>query len=432
MRKSFFYMGVSTLARLLSGAFLMIFVARELGPNEYGDFVFLLSISMAMSMVIEFGHSNYVMRELGRKIIPIDDLLTSIFSAKLILMMVFLIISLMLIYFGVVKYEQREVYFALSLAAIFVTAADFLNVCFRGVDKFRIESINVVIASIFHIALIVIAVKFYGSMVMVAIAFLFSRVLYLAISIAGFLNVFSGQFNFKLFKTPNKFSSNIKIYFPYAADSSLVTLRSYSDIFLISFFLGTNALGLYQAGMNVVRAIENLGPVAANVFLPKLAGLLEKPIAFLKIEKKMVLALSGIGLFCFLVFFFAPFDYLLFVFGQDYYDIFYLFPYFGIYLFVRFSAMAYGVLLTVHGYQSSRAIAGIFSIAFVLLGIVVFVDQFGLEAVVISNIVASLILLGWFAFKINDGHMHFRDQIGLIVSSVVLVSVFYLILWEKV
>lgn len=432
MLRNLSYMAGATLSRLFSGAVLMVFIARVLGPEDFGRFVLILSLAMAMALLVEFGHSSFVMRELGRHRQIAKQLLVSTLRAKGVLILAYAAFSTLAWSLGLVESGSELGYVCLCLAAVVVTLGDFLNACFRGLQRFEIETRNVVLASVIHVLLVVPVVWYIKDWTSIAVAFLVSRGIYLILSMASFRSVFRGVGSALL--EGNALSDairQIRSSLMYAADASLVTVRSYADVFLISTFLGAGPLGLYQAGMNLVRAIENVGPIIANVFLPKLSGLLTKPREFDLYERQLLLLLLGCGLACFGVLSLLPERFLTVIFGERYAPAFGLFPFFGLYLLARFVAMALGVLLTARGYQAGRALAGLVSLGVLTVCAWGLMPLLGVTAVAVANVLSALMLVVWFALRLHSGSLGSRDVVSTVVVLGTVALMAYL-LFEKI
>lgn len=432
MMRSIVYMAGATLSRLVSGAVLMVFIARCLGPQEFGHFVLSLSVAMVMALVVEFGHSTFVMRELGRKQEPAERLLAHALLAKGFLALIFAAVAALVWAFGPFSADAAMGFVCLCLMALLVTLGDFLNVCFRGVQRFEMETRNVVLGSVIHLLLVAPVAWHYKAWVEIAVAFMVSRTVYLLVSVISFRLVFRGV-GAALREAGGVGAAmrQIRRTLVYAADASLVTVRSYADVFLISTFLGAGPLGLYQAGMNVVRAVENLGPIIANVFLPKLSGLLDQPKEFARQERQLLLLLLACGLASFGVLLLTPDSLLKVIFGESFSPVFSLFPMFGLYLLARFVAMALGVLLTARGFQSGRALAGLVSLVVLSAFSWALMPVWGVMAVAAANVVAALLLVAWFALRLRSGALSFRDGLSISVLAGTLILMTYFVFGEK-
>lgn len=430
MLRNLTYMAGATLARLFSGAVLMVFIARALGPEDFGRFVLILSLAMVMALLVEFGHSSFVMRELGRHQKFAKEFLVSTLRAKGVLVLAYAAFATLIWSLGLVPPDSEQAYVCLCLTAVVGTLGDFLNACFRGLQRFELETRNVVLASVMHVLLVAPVVWYTKDWTDIAVAFLVSRGIYLILSIASFRSVFKGVGSALLGgdALPDAMRQ-IRLSLMYAADASLVTVRSYVDVFLISTFLGAGPLGLYQAGMNLVRAIENVGPIIANVFLPKLSSLLTKPREFDRYERQLLLLLLGCGLACFGVLSLVPERFLTLIFGERYAPAFGLFPFFGLYLLARFVAMALGVLLTARGYQAGRALAGLVSLGVLALCAWGLMPQLGVTAVAVANVLSALVLVAWFALRLRSGSLGSKDLVSTFVVLGTVALIAYLPFW---
>jgi len=346
-------------------------------------------------------------------------------ATKTVLLLFYIVICMVLFLVGFFQIEQLALFSLMAIAAVFMSLGDFYNVPFRAIQKFHKESLNVICASVIHFSIVTPAVLIYRTGIAVAWSFVISRLLYLLISLYAYKKEFGSiGWSRTLFFNRRIIQSNIKESFSYAADNGLVNVRSYMDVVVINWSLGNVAVGLYQAGMNIVKAIENLAPIFANVYLPKLSQLKENIKECNHHYLHLVSMMFGGGLVLFLMFLLANKDVIIFVLGDKYAGTTYLFPLFGIFLFARFMTISQGVVATAFGLQRYRMYAGVISLILLIVASVTLIKVYGISGAVMANIIVTIFLLVYFAVLL---HMK-KVRLSAGVFSMLLFALFMVIL----
>lgn len=398
MLKNLLHMGISTFARLLSGAVLFVTMAKFLGPMEYGTLVYNFSIAMMLTLAIEFGHSTFLVKAISENNADSIGIMENAFSAKIYLTGIYLILCFFVFAAGVVKWGNIGLFACLALAAILLSFGDFFNIAFRGMQLFHKESRNVVAASLIHFSFVFPAVFYFKTAASVAIAFIFSRIIYLAISVLSY------KYWFGVFCWPSRENMRFSVFlkngaasFAFAADNTLVSIRSYVDILCINWMLGPAQLGIYQVGMNIVKAVENLAPVVANVYLPRLVAVKGDAPQMKRQYRNLFTLMLMAGFALFLVSFCVTASMVGATVGKAYMAMYPLIPLFGIFIFSRFITISQGVLATVFNLQKYRTYAGAATLVVLSLSSVIFIHYFGLMGAVVANIISTLFLLLFFS-----------------------------------
>jgi O-antigen/teichoic acid export membrane protein len=102
------------LGKLASLAFFVV-VARELGEEEFGDFVFGMALSTVLMLVAGLGMQELIAREVAKDRRRADDLLWNVIAIKALMM-----VGLLLVIAGVVATQGRSLE---SAAAILIVSA---------------------------------------------------------------------------------------------------------------------------------------------------------------------------------------------------------------------------------------------------------------------------------------------------------------------
>jgi Membrane protein involved in the export of O-antigen and teichoic acid len=398
MLKNIFFMALSMGARLISGAVLLFILARVLGPKEYGVMVYNFSVSLMLLLIVEYGYTTYIIKCGGDDKASVPRLMAEAFATKFYLMAVYIFVCLILFWIGFLKIEDALLFSLLALSSILMSYGDFINIGFRGIQAFHKESWNVIGASVIHFCIVIPVLLMYKNSLAVALGFVISRGLFLALSLASYRRCFgAGLFQKKLLFSRTIILGNLKSGFTYAADNGLVNVRSYLDIVLINWMLGPTLVGLYQAGMNIVKAIENLAPIFANVYLPRLSSLQHDMAVCGRNYLHLVSLMFVAGLSIFLIFLMVNEHIVTLLLGYKYAEISSLFPLLGIFLFCRFITVAQGVMATAFGLQRYRMYAGALSLLLLAVSSVSFIHWFQLAGAIMANIAVTIFLLLFFS-----------------------------------
>jgi O-antigen/teichoic acid export membrane protein len=398
MLKNIIFMALSTGARLVSGAVLLFILARILGPQEYGVMVYNFSVSLMLLLIVEYGYATYIIKCGGDDKANVPRLMAEAFATKFYLMVVYVLSCLLLFWIGFLKLEDALLFSLLAFSSILMSYGDFINVGFRGIQAFHKESWNVIGASLIHFCLVIPILIIYKSAIAVAVGFVLSRGIFLALSVVSYRRCFGpGLFQRQMLFSRKIILGNLKSGFTYAADNGLVNVRSYLDIFLINWMLGPTSVGLYQAGMNIVKAIENLAPIFANVYLPRLSGLQHDMKACSRNYLHLVSLMFVAGLSVFFIFLLVDERLITLLLGHKYAGISSLFPLLGIFLFCRFITVSQGVMATAFGLQRYRMYAGVLSLLLLAVCSVSFIHEFQLAGAVMANIAVTIFLLIFFS-----------------------------------
>src|SRR3989339_637369 len=91
----------------------MIFLARSLGPKEFGFFSYAFSFGSLLAILTDLGTNNYLIKAVHEKPGQDDFYLNSIYGLKIVLSVIAVVVLLIFAFFSV-PVEKVEVIFLLS------------------------------------------------------------------------------------------------------------------------------------------------------------------------------------------------------------------------------------------------------------------------------------------------------------------------------
>lgn len=368
MIRHFFWMGLSTFARLASGVLTFVLIARMLGPQDFGRYMFWFSATYLTSLVANYGLGNLLLREIGAKPALLHVLIARALSARLLLSVTLLVIA------GVAApwLDAPYVMLLLLVANLGETLSETFFVAYRAVGAYSREAAVATATAVSQLVVVLAIASIHASPVFIAAGYCSVRLTQLMVArsdlirMHGAVEIASVRDGIALIRQAKS----------YALDFGLGNLFGHIDSVILRAYVGVEGVGLYQAGMRVLQGCAQLAPILGNVLLPKAAQASEGSGAQ-RIAEKVQLAFVGSGALMGVVLTYcAPWLSDLF-FGHEFSGLKGLLPLFGMLLFLRFFAASWGLVLTAHGYQQYRAISTFLHFTLALILGVVWIPRYG-------------------------------------------------------
>jgi O-antigen/teichoic acid export membrane protein len=386
-------MSITTVSRIAVGLLTFSVVARFLGPEAFGVLMFWMSVATLLSLMVNYGMTPYILKEIGTSPQSTENLLNESLTAKLLLAACLLII--VAVTSVAVADSHRGVLLYLLVAAISDSFVEFFGAGFRARSKFAIETRIATATAFSHAAIVAGVVAIYPTPLAAALAYACSRILVLSITA-----ILISRYVSPLRLAPiGQALQRLRHSAAYAIDFGFQSLFGQIDSVVLNHFIGTAAVGLYQAGMRVFQGGVSAAQVLANVFLPRAASYSADTDAFARECVRVQAAFVAVGTAFGLTL--AIFSDVIVgvLFGSAYAELGRYFPLFGMLFFVRFAAAAWGVVLTAAGEQKYRTYATIFHWAIVAVMVPFLVPESGIAGWLISLIVANIVLACLYALR---------------------------------
>ncbi|MEO8038339.1 MAG: oligosaccharide flippase family protein [Betaproteobacteria bacterium] len=354
LKRNVALMALSTASRLGAGLFTFSILARVLGPESFGVLMLGLSVAVLLSLIPNYGLTPFILREIGANPKSAEAVMNEGFTAKLILTAALFVVAIIAVLSF--RLDAGTVFFLLLVGAVADSFTEFMNAAFRARDSFATETRISTVTALLHATIVCSAVVLYPSVQTAAVAYAVSRLCVLAITRTALARAVSPLRLVSFRRAVSRLRSTIT----YAVDFGVNSLFGQIDSVVLNYFVGPIAVGLHQAGMRVFLGLAQLAPILANVFLPRAAGRSRNEALFAQECRRLQLTFlvfgttSGLALSIFA----KPLVFLLF--GNGYLALVDLMPLFGLLLFTRFLAAAWGLVLTATGNQMFRMWASVF------------------------------------------------------------------------
>ncbi|MCL2589549.1 MAG: oligosaccharide flippase family protein [Betaproteobacteria bacterium] len=347
MFRNIFWMGLSSAVRLCTGLILFVLIARHLGPEEFGHYMFWYGSTFLCALLANYGLSNMLLKEIAQHPENIADVLSESLSLRFTLSAVILLCAMV----SSVMVDRPELLLALLLAHLIENISDTFYVTYRAAGYYARESQLAASVAIVQLAFVVVAVLTNQNAAVIAISHLAGKVAQLALILPLSRRVF-GVFSLQPVYTSFRLAIRTKSY---AIDYFLGSLFGNIDSVILRAYAGIDAVGIYQSGMRIFQGGNQFAPILSNVFLPEIA----KQTVYEKKNSRITFTLQVsfliYGLFFGLALAYFSDRIVNFAFGENYKQLISLFPFFGLLFFIRLFAAAWGVILTATGHQRYRA-----------------------------------------------------------------------------
>lgn len=345
-------MGTSTVMRLGFGMLTFVIIARMLGPTAFGELMLWLSVAILLSLVSNFGHTPYLLKEIGAQPERASTLIAEILIARGVLSLVVFAATAIVVgfWFGL----PSLLLMVLLLAAVQADGlSEVFNVGFRATNNFGAETRLATLFAGFHCAVMVCALWFFGpSPLIAAIAFCTSR--WIALSVLSYVQ--RDYLRATAVVSIRDALAKLRATVSYGTDFALQSLFGQVDSVVLNAFLGPIAVGVFQAGMRLFTGGAQAAVVLANVFLPRAAAAAKSDPQRFRSESIVVQwAFVSVGLLFGLCLASGSNLIVDVLYGEEYAELQNVLPWLGLLFFVRFFAASWGVVLTSAGAQSYRA-----------------------------------------------------------------------------
>ncbi|MEW6614396.1 MAG: flippase [Thermodesulfobacteriota bacterium] len=283
---------------------MMIWIARFLGAQGFGQISYGLSFVWVFIFLSDFGFSELFIRDVVSKKNLFEKYINNIVTLKIFVSLVFYSIIILLGWrfsFGIEKFWIISI---LGLSVILDSFVYFFRSLFRVKETMGYEAILMVIEGVLKIGMVFLAIKskfdLHGA-ILIAIALLIVSIVNFLINFVIFI------FNYK--KSSFTFSSDLWRYllansFPFALGYILALINFRVDVIMLSVMEGDVAAGWYNADYKLLEQFFIIPITLSYVFLPVFSKLSKSYDNLQKIFKRAVTTLfifgfGGVGL-CYL------------------------------------------------------------------------------------------------------------------------------------
>ena len=184
MRSNFLFSFASTFSRLLSGFFLIFFLARLLSVEDFGIFTYCLVFANILVLIVEYGYNLKLSKDTAKDIENISEITFKAVKIKVFLIIPLLAVSVVVWSVDFIEIETLQILLLLTISAVFNSFGNHFLIPYRSVNRFNIETIYVFINNLFILSFVILVSYLYNNLLLVAITFMSIKFIFM---IATFL-----------------------------------------------------------------------------------------------------------------------------------------------------------------------------------------------------------------------------------------------------
>lgn len=413
--------GIVTGSRVASVAVTMLWIARALGPTGFGTFTYSLTLATVLAVVPDYGFSLQFVARAAATPGRTRRLLRSAAWAKCYLVG---IAALCGVVWALVQ-EPRAAILRMAgvlfLSAIALSFGQLVSFAFRGADRFELDAITSATQNIALVCTVLLVYFLGGGAMAIAWAYLTVRVLYLALTLL-LLRKLPPDTDHEPVPSPSRM---LREGFSYGVHTTVAVLYVSLDSIVLAAYRGETVVGYYQAGIRLVFASALLPEVFTSGLFPSLSraialGRNDEATRLGSTMHRYLLLAGAAGASILLV---VPGAVRHLLYGASYAALDALLPWFGLVIFMRYAAAAYGAAITAAGAQRSRTLATVGAALLNAVANFTLIPRFGVVGALTASIATHLVLLITYAVlarhALHDWLLEQRTVVGLSVLMVI-------------
>lgn len=360
---NFIFVFFSHAARIFPNVAVVFLIARYLGVSEFGVFSFYYVIVSLLSLLLEFGFSIKLVKDIAgygdnaakkNQIISYNLLLKHLISSSIFLVST---ITMLICVVGFnVDLSRFFLFEFLLLGFICFGYQNFIVYIYQGSSQFKRMSFYSGIGNFLFFIIVSIFIFMTGNLVKVGFGFFLGRLLGFAVVWGlGKVKLYS-MYDFRrgfLRKLKPIFLDNMGYFFITFFATAYIQL----DAFFVKYFLGYEQVGLYQAGMRLALGFLMFADVMNAMYLPNLSRLISKG-RNIELRNKIInynvyALIFAVSIYLFLSIFDRHIVHILY--GVKYNVLVKYFSLFSLLVVIRFLGGPFATIITVCGNNIVRA-----------------------------------------------------------------------------
>ena len=357
MQRNIGFASLSLIFRGGANVALVVILARLLPIEQFGLFMFALATATILGLVVDYGFSALLLRDLAAETQAVSSRVGAATGAKLLLAAGGLLLCATLQFWPKIGDAELNTILILFLAQTAGSFGNLLLVPYKCRDRFDVEAAWTGIEAVGLVGLCGSAALLRGTASAAAIAFVGARLVFLLGTI------FSYRRRFAIVVEGSAVWKELRIALPFGVHLFVGTAYLNIDTVLLREFVSLDQIGLYQSAIRLVVVLSMFFGVVNSVLIPRLAAdLIRDPRAFVETARKSLYIVTAIGALAGLPMMVFPRHVLSLLYGASYATATAVVTIMGAVVIVRFFGAVYGIVLTVSGRQTVRAVAALLTL----------------------------------------------------------------------
>lgn len=265
--KNTFWLMVSQGTSRVLKFFLLVFAARELGPTNYGAFIYIFALVGLYFALGDLGLGAFLIREYHTKNRS-ELLLSTLFYLRVIILTIFTIAGYFF-YFTLQDPALQAIYFIVLAVYVGIELKTFFVTLGRANNRVELDSMVSVVETVVTCVMGYIALKYWHSLPLFSAAYLAAAIIALILQVKLTYRLLLPLSAFNLAYTRQIFLTSL----PFVYTSLIGITTSQIDIVSLKYFIGIEAVGLFSVGSRVVQLGMMLPSLLLTTLFPVFASL---------------------------------------------------------------------------------------------------------------------------------------------------------------
>ncbi len=411
------FMVLAMVMRLGANLVLFALMAHAWGAETFGVFMFPFAIATVLVKLLDYGFGLQTVRDLVLSPGAARAIMDRTTGAKVALGFVTLLLAMIIATLLPREHPYGVLLMVLVADAAFTSFAQFLVLPFRARGDFAAETR---LSALGNAALLVVVLPLLwagAGVVGVAVGMSAARALYLALVAMAYVAAL-GPLPWAAPWSRDSLAV-LRPGLPYGVHIFVGTMYMQVDTMLLQFFLGSQAVGLHQAGMRLVMGAVVVADAINNVYLPAMTGASASRQELTRLGTQITRYLLLLGCVAFAVLGGGAGWIVRLVFGPDFGALAELLPLFGVLILLRYGGISYGLLLTVTGGQGRR-MAAVCGVLLVNTGLnVLLIPAHGVAGAVAASVLSHVLLYSvYIVYAWSETRSLLLDRRGVALVSI--------------
>lgn len=391
---------IDKILRLSIGIILSVFMARVLGPQEFGKYSYIIAIAFFLGPIANVGFGGLIIKHLTYETISKEKILGTSFVLQLILSLLSILgLSVYYVFFD----NKIEVLYAVILSTSFLfQTSNIIKYYFESIVKAKyfiiVENGAFVLTSVFRLC----ALYFYNTFNI----FIFILLLEPIFIFFGLIYVYNNKkknkicdWKIDLDLTYNLFKKSI----PFIISGFSIMVYMKTDLIIINKLLGSASSGLYSVALRLSEVYYTIPLILMSTFSPLLNSSKKDGHHFflIKLQKLMYLVILISILIITFTMLFSD-DLIYFLYGNNYAEsssVLKIHIWTGLFVFIGIISGQWFLLENLQWLVLFKTIFG--AILNIILNFL-FIPEHGITGAALATLISqffSVILLDWFFIK---------------------------------
>lgn len=248
-------LGMGLAGRLFSqlfSFFIVVYLARILGPADYGDISLALALVSYFSLIASFGLPTIGTREVARAQTDSQETVSVLFSLR-----VWLAISLysMLALYGLFFVSNQRLFYLLILYGLtMVSSACLLDWFFVGMEDLQSITVANLLGTVVNCSLVFLWVKDVTNIYFIPVFSFVGSLITCSYLLCLYRKIQHLHFCFNL----TQFRALLRVALPFAIAGFLSQVYENMDMILLGYFVGSEEVGYYSVAYKIVIVLSSI------------------------------------------------------------------------------------------------------------------------------------------------------------------------------